>query len=469
MTSSTSVGSSILTALGAGSGIDTSSLVSSLVSATREPKQTVITNQQTLNNSRISAVASAISSLDTFADALSSVLSGPDYTGAPTSNNESLASVSLLSGGSPAGLPAQLVVKSLAAARVYTSATTAGATGATAVGTGGMTITAGGKTANITINASNNSLSGLASAVNAADIGVTASVVTDATGSRLVFKGATGSANDFSVSVAADDSTSLLAGMASTAMTSTSTPANAQITLDGNAYEFASNSIDGAIPYMRIELNKADPTTTVTIGMTQPTSTMKDLLKEYVSAYNTLMKAMNTATATGTDQSTSGVLNGVSAIRDMKTQLTKINSTQLASTGAYRSLSDIGVATNRDGTLTLDSDALDKAMAADPEGVTKMLNPVNPTTDNPGLSKVMDTVRDGLEADNGPLKLVQDRYKKLADDLTTQLSDLDTQMSDYQTRLTSIYSAMETRLSAIKATQSYLTQQIDIWTKSGNN
>lgn len=69
----TTVGSSILTALNAGSGIDTSALVSSLVSATREPKQTAITNQQTLNSSRISALASAISSLDTFADALTEV------------------------------------------------------------------------------------------------------------------------------------------------------------------------------------------------------------------------------------------------------------------------------------------------------------------------------------------------------------------------------------------------------------
>ena len=69
----TSVGSSILTALGAGSGIDTSSLVSSLVSATRDPKESAITTRQSLNTSRISALASAISSLDTFADALAHI------------------------------------------------------------------------------------------------------------------------------------------------------------------------------------------------------------------------------------------------------------------------------------------------------------------------------------------------------------------------------------------------------------
>ena len=87
----TSVGSSILTALNAGSGIDTSALVSSLVSATREPKQTAITSRQTLNTSRISALASAASSLDTFADALTEVLSGAAYTGTAASNDASIA------------------------------------------------------------------------------------------------------------------------------------------------------------------------------------------------------------------------------------------------------------------------------------------------------------------------------------------------------------------------------------------
>ena len=115
----TSVGSSILTALGAGSGIDTSSLVSSLVSATRDPKESAITSRQSLNSSRISALASAVSSLDTFADALTEVLSGAAYTGTAASNDSSIASVTLLSGGSPAGLPAQLIVDNAKAGKTF--------------------------------------------------------------------------------------------------------------------------------------------------------------------------------------------------------------------------------------------------------------------------------------------------------------------------------------------------------------
>jgi flagellar hook-associated protein 2 len=468
----TSVGSSILTALGAGSGIDTASLVSSLVSATREPKEGAITSRQSLNSSRISALASAISSLDTFADALTEVLSGADYTGTPNSNDTSIASVSLLNGGSPAGLPAQLTVDQLATARVISSGVSAGASGSTAVGTGSITITtASGQTATIAIDSTNNSFSGLASAINAADLGVTARVVTDAQGTRLVFKGATGAANDFSVDVTADDGGSVLAGLGwsgtdSATMSSSSAPQNAKITLDGVAYEYASNTIDDAISYLRIDLNKASPGTTVTLSMTQPTAGLSDLLKEFVSAYNTLMSALNTATAAGADSSSAGVLNGVSSVRDMKRQLAAMSSTPLASTGTYRTLADIGVTTNRDGTLSLDTDRLASAMESDPEGVTNMVNPKTSSAANPGLAKLMDSVRDNIEKDDGPLKLAQERYDSLSGDFTAQLEKLDEQMANYETHLTTIYAAMETRLSALKATQSYLEQQIEVWNNS---
>ncbi len=468
----TSVGSSILTALGAGSGIDTASLVSSLVSATREPKEGAITSRQSLNSSRISALASAISSLDTFADALTEVLSGAAYTGTPNSNDTSIASVSLLNGGSPAGLPAQLTVDQLATARVISSGVSAGASGSTVVGTGSITITtASGQTATIAIDSTNNSFSGLASAINAADLGVTARVVTDAQGTRLVFKGATGAANDFSVDVTADDGGSVLAGLGwsgtdSATMSSSSAPQNAKITLDGVAYEYASNTIDDAISYLRIDLNKASPGTTVTLSMTQPTAGLSDLLKEFVDAYNTLMKALNTAPAAGADSSSAGVLSGVSSVRDMKRQLAAMSSTPLASTGTYRTLADIGVTTNRDGTLSLDTDRLASAMESDPEGVTNMVNPKTSSTANPGLAKLMDSVRDNIEKDDGPLKLAQERYDSLSGDFTAQLEKLDEQMANYETHLTTIYAAMETRLSALKATQSYLEQQIEVWNNS---
>ena len=178
------------------------------------------------------------------------------------------------------------------------------------------------------------------------------------------------------------------------------------------------------------------------------------------------MKALNTAPAAGADSSSAGVLSGVSSVRDMKRQLAAMSSTPLASTGTYRTLADIGVTTNRDGTLSLDTDRLASAMESDPEGVTNMVNPKTSSTANPGLAKLMDSVRDNIEKDDGPLKLAQERYDSLSGDFTAQLEKLDEQMANYETHLTTIYAAMETRLSALKATQSYLEQQIEVWNNS---
>jgi flagellar hook-associated protein 2 len=464
----TSVSSNILSALGAGSGIDTAALVSSLVSATRDPKETAINSRQSLNNARVSALASASSSLDTFADALNSLLAGTGYSGTPASNDASIASVSALPGGTPTGLPAQIVVNQLASARTLASTPVSGATAASAVGEGQMTLTVGGQSAAIAINTTNNSYTGLAAAINGAGLGVTATVVTDTQGTRLVMKGPTGAANDFSLTSVsgADLAKFAWSGTDSATMVSAGVPQDAIITLDGVEQHYASNTVDGAIPYLRIDLNKAAPGTSVTLATSEPTTTMRDLMVEFVDAYNTLMKALNTATSTGTDSSNAGVLNGESSIRDMKRQLSQMVSSALGGSGTYRTLNDLGVSTNRDGTLTLDTKILDKAIAADPTAITQLLNPAVKTDTNIGLAGLMDKVRDNIQQKDGPLASAQAKYKKLADQLTEQLEKLDTQMADYQTQLTKVYSAMESRLSALKATQSYLTQQVALWSKS---
>lgn len=464
-----SVSSSITTALGIGSGIDTGALVTSLVAAVRDPKEQVINNRQSLTSARISALASASSSLDTFADALSSLLSGTGYSGMPASNDASIATVSLLPGGVPKGLPAQLEVRQLATARTLASVPVPGDIASSAVGEGELTLTVNGQSAPIVIGSGNNSYTGLAAAINGAGLGVTASVVTDTQGTRLVMKGATGADNDFSLTSVSGDDLAAFAweeGSTSTTMVSMVEPQDAIIKIDGVEQHYASNSVDTAIANLRIDLNKAVPGTTVTLASTEPTTTMRDLMVEFVDAYNTLLKGLNAATATGADSSSSGVLNGDASIRDMRRQLATMTSTQLSATGSYKTLTDLGVATNRDGTLKLDTEILDKAIAADPSAVTQMLNPAVASATSPGLAGMMDAVRDKIQQKDGSLATAKAKYENLAEKLTEQLEKLDTQMTNYEAQLTTVYSKMETRLTALKATQSYLEQQIEIWNNS---
>jgi flagellar hook-associated protein 2 len=466
----TSVSGSIATALGIGSGIDTSALVTSLVSAARDPKQKVITDRQTTNNARISALGSASSSLDTFADALNSLLAGTGFAGSPASNDPSIAAVSLLPGGVPK-LPAQLEVKQLASAQTIASAPVVGATASTQLGAGSFSLKVGTSAAvPITLTGPNTSYADLAAAINAAGTGVTASVITDNQGTRLVMKGATGAANSFTFTNTSAN-TALDAFTwdgAAGGMTRQVEAKDAIILLDGVEQHYSTNTVDNAIAHLRIDLNKAAPGTSVTLASTEPTTSMRDLMVEFVDAYNTLMKALNTSSAKGADSSSAGVLNGEASIRDMKRQLSQMTSTVLTTSGTYKTLSSIGVSTNRDGTLKLDTDALDKALAADAKGITQMLNPAVKSDTTPGLAGLMDSVRDKIQQKDGPLATAKAKYEKLGDDLKEQLDKLNDQMTDYQAQLSKVYTAMETRLSALKATQSYLEQQVAMWTKSDN-
>lgn len=467
-----SVGSSIISALGTGSGINMSGLVTSLVAAVRDPKEAVITSNQSLNNTRISAMASAISSLDTFSTTLTSLLQDTAYSGQPASTDPSIVSVSTISGGTPSGLPAQIEVQQLAQAQVLRSTTLTNA--ATAVGQGTLTLTTSTGAYTITIDSSNDSLTGLAQAINGANAGVTATVMTDASGSRLVLKGATGESSTFTLTKEATDTADadlerFTFDGTSGNMTKTQSAQNAIIALDGVQMEYADNVIKDAIPYLRIDLNKAAPGTVVTLATDEPTSSMTDLLTDFVAAYNTLRSSLNKASAGGTSTTDAGALASDSSIRQMKSMLARLTTTQLATSGTYRTLSDIGISTNNDGTLKLDSAKLKAAFDADPTGVTQLINPSKSTADTLGLAAAVSNIKDTLKADDGALTVAQKRYEALAKEYTKQMEKLDREMEDYETRLSAIYSSLDAQLTALRATQSYLDQQVEAWNNSDNN
>lgn len=458
----------IASALGIGSGINTTQLVADLVSAARSPKQSAISDRSATNNSRISALASAKSSLSTFSNALTDLLKSTNYSGTPVSNDPSIAAVSVMTGGVPTGLPAQLEVRQLAKAQVLQSAPLSA--GTAIAGTGTLTITVGATSTNVTLASPANTLSDLASAINTANTGVTASVVTDKNGSRLVLKGETGADQAFTVTAGGDADADLqrftFDGTAGT-LTKSQTAQNALISLDNVDMEFTSNEVTTAIPFLRIDLNKAAPGTMVTLATNQPTSSMSQLVQDYVSAYNTLKTALNTAMApAGSDGA--GLLSGDNGVRDMSNRLAKLANTALSPDGAYRTLADLGVSTNRDGTLKLDTVRLNAAIAADPEGVTQLLNPTVPDSSHPGVGGALKAVTDYLNGTSGPLASSSAVYDKLKTALDKDLEKLDQQMDNYEARLTQTYSAMQTRLLALKATQTYLTQQISVWTHSND-
>ncbi len=459
------VASSLTSALGMSSGINTTQLVADLTSATYQPKLDQINALMSTSQARVSALASAKSALQTFSDALSTLLQNTAYSGQPVSNDPSIVAVTTTGTGKPMGLPAQIEVLQLASAQVLQS--TALTKASDVAGTGSLTLAVGAKDYTITLAEPKNTLADLASAINGSGAGVTASIVTDQGGARLVLKGATGTDQAFTLTAQGDADANLQRftwdGTAGS-MARSQQASNAQIKIDNVAMEFDKNDINTAIPNLRIDLNKAAPGTTVTIATDQPTSTMNDLVKEIVEAYNTLKSSLNTAMRnTDGTGSSSGLLANDSGMRDMATRLSRLTSMELTPTGTYRSLSDLGVTTNRDGTLSLDATKLTAALAADPEGVVEMLNPSAPDAARIGIGGALKSITDYVNGTEGPLAASRSTYDKLVKSYQEKLDKINESRTNYAAQLTKTYTAMQSRLLQFKATQSYLEQQIAIW------
>lgn len=451
-------------------GVNSASLVNDLVAASLEPKQAAVRERQNLNQSRISALASATSALDTFSTALTEILNGRQFSGSLVSTRGDLVAASFIPGQKPQGLPATVQVSQLASAQSMVSAASYAANAQ--VGEGTLTFATANGSFDVVIDSTNNSLGGLRDAINAADGGVTASIVTDNSGSRLVLRGTEGSANSFTVTgsgggAALDAFAYPPAGGAG--MTSVTTAADSIVKVNGIDVVNSSNQIDTAVPGVRINLLTASPGTNVVISGDQPTSTVKDVLNEFVKAYNDLRNALNSATEPGLDGASGGPLAGNAAARDMMRALASLTTKPLADTGAYKALADIGISTNRDGTLSLNATRFDAALAADPEGVAKMLEPATPTAGNPGLAKAFEDVRTSLKAPSSSLTTAKERFADLAKDYSEALAKVQEDSDRYREQLQKTFSAMDRQLTILRSTQSYLDQQIAVWSGSNNN
>lgn len=451
-------------------GVNSAQLVNDLVTAQLQPKQSEVRNKQNLNQARISALASASSALETFSTALNEVLNGRQLSGNLVSTRGDLVAASFIPGQKPQGLPATVQVTQLASAQSMVSASSF-ASGAQ-VGEGSLTITTAAGSFNVTINSSNNSLTGLRDAINGTNSGVTASIVTDNSGSRLVMRGAEGSANSFTVtgsggSAALDAFAFPPVGGAG--MNSVSSAADSIVRVNGIQLTNSSNQIDTAVPGVRINLLAAAPGTNVVISGDQPTSSTKDIVNEFIKAYNDLRGALNSATAPGVDGTSGGPLAGERAARDMMRAMASLTTKQLTDTGDFRSLADIGVKTNRDGTLSLDSARFDRALAADPEGIGRMLEPATPTAGNPGLARAFEDVKKSLKDPNGSLVGAQNRLNKIATDLTKLMEKVEEDSAKYREQLEQTFAAMDRQLTVLRSTQSYIEQQVSVWTNSGDN
>ena len=450
---------SIANSLGFGSGIDTAGLVADLAAASRAPKVARLDALSRAQQAKVSTLAQARSDLDSFADSLESLISRGTLRSQPVASDALAISVTAKSGSLLGSFSGQLVVQSLAKAQSAYSENIASRSAP--IGQGNLSLTVGAAVFSITIDGSNDSLDGLATAINAAGSGVTASVINDAGEFKLVLKGQSGAANAFALTADVTAPPSLQR-FTSAAMTTGQVASDAVFTLDGVGYRRQSNTIDDVLPGMNLILKKADLLATISISATRPSDTIKQTMAAFVAVFNTLKKDLEAARKTN---------NGNSSLRAFERQLNGFIGQPLTSHASFNCLSDIGISTNRDGTLALNSARLDAALRDNPDAVEAMFNPPRDASrsasTDPGIAFALDSLRDAAVATNGPLEQVKVALQREADAISANRSKMEARELAYRSRLEKQFAGMDARIGALKATQSYLEQQIKLW-NSGN-
>lgn len=484
----TNAASSILTSLNAGSGVDTASLVKSLVEAQFAARNRQLTRQEDTLTAQISSVGKVQSGITGFASALKGLVKGGSLVTQPTSSDTAVLSATALPGAKLSGLSAQVEVTRLATAQIATSATPFASRTAT-VGTGTLTLTFGTASVDdgaqtrftagsatpvaIAIDTAHQGLDGIAKAINAAATGVTASIVSDADGSaRLTLKGPTGTARAFTLSGDTPALAALNVGVGESATTISTAAGNAQLKLDGIAVERASNTVSDLIDGVKLNLASAGVGKPVTLGTATPTEGIRQAVTDFVDTYNQLQALLKTET-NAADGALRNDYNATGLSRALR-GLTLTSLVTGAAAGAPTTLSAIGVSTNRDGTLSVDATRLTAVLATAPDAVEALFADGTGTTGH-GLSAALDAISSNaverkvvVGAKTETLGLIGSAALYTAQ--KAKVVDAETQVAKdtvvYSERLTRQYAASDARVAAYKASQTQLQNQIDQWNKS---
>jgi flagellar hook-associated protein 2 len=336
-----------------------------------------------------------------------------------------------------------VVVGSLATtADAYTQSV---ATSSTQLASGSFGITSGGTTTTINVGTGDgtaDNLTELAATINSDALGVTANVVTDSTGSRLsIVANSSGSAAGFTVS----NNTS---GLTFTQPTSGT---DASLTVDGVPIDSASNTVTGAISGVTLNLLGSTSGSTVSLTLAPDTTAIETAVSTFVSAYNTLISDVSSQFAYNSTTQTAGPLQSDSTIQSFQSDLLNAANYNTGATGtnALPTLTSLGITTNADGTLSLDTSALDNAVSNNYSAVQSFFQGTN---SNGFVSSIEATLTTYTDPSQGAFTVDLSSISSENTDLTNETTTLEAYLSTQQTLLTTEYNNADIALSQLPQT-----------------
>ena len=461
--------SSIVGQLGGGSGVDMVKLASDLAAARFAPRIDRLQSQNEILEAQVSAAGQLRSQLSQLASALGDRMRNGDLAPTPRITAPGVASVSVQPGAAPSG-QFSLEVSQLASAQML--ALPAFSSADDIVGEGTLTLTFGRidgasfiadadqGAIDIGIDAAD-SLQDVATKINASGSGVIAYVATGTEGAQLILKGEEGAENGFIVDAVNGASGNLSALAWEPGSDSGQLRGSAQDALfsfDTIAMSSASNKITDLPGGIGLDLGGTNVGAPALIDFASKDDAISAVTGDLVAALNDIAAYLRDV-----GNPLGGELGNDGGVRAVKRALSSLTSEVImpnAPDDAPRTLSDLGISVQRDGSFTLDQERFDDTMAANPVGVAAMF-----TT---GLFGIFATIDDiarsaGSPGDPGSIAGSISRYERQLQRNDAQLATIAEQQERLRERMTKTFIAAETNISASQSTLGFLRQQIDIW------
>ena len=435
-------------ASGLASGIDSNSLIDQLIKLESRPID-LLRTQQSGMRTQISTLGNLISSLSSLKTAAQDLASGGAL--ATKIEAESTGYTATAGSGATAGQHSVLV-NNLAAAAIQR--TTAFTSSTAPVNGGTLTLSVQGTEYEVAI-ADGTSLADVAFAIRQSGAPVSATVISDGTSHYLsIMNNETG----HPLTGAPADALTITenytgSGGQNLTFTSAQAAENAQVTVDGVVINRTSNSIGDIIPGVSLSL-KAETASTETLVIGNDLTATSSNIQKFVDGYNGALVIIQNQLQASSTTNRATTLAGDAALRSLQRSLQSLVTTTVGS-GAVRSLADIGIKSERDGTLKLDSTVLETAIGRDASAVNDLF--ADATS---GLGAVTKTMADRYtNSTDGILNSrrggIEDNIERIDD----QIANMELRIEARRKALIAQFTAMERVVSQLRQTGDFLNQQ----------
>ena len=301
----------------------------------------------------------------------------------------------------------------------------------------------------ITLSNETNSLTDMMAAINAesATTGVTASIVAD--GDNFVLSLTGGTMTSTALSGGNYDSLNL---------TETQAATQAHIRVDSIDIYSASNTLDEAIPGVTLDLTSAEEGTTTTVAVSLDENAIKSQIESFVRVYNDVMSYISSQSKTG--DASGGILGGDPGMNAVKRRMQNLLTTTISNSGSLAALSQLGLKTQRDGTLELDDKVLTDAVQNNLDGVEKLLVGEG---DTEGIAVRFQNYLEGMTDSVDGLYAANKKTTELTvRRIENRIDQMEMRLEKKEITMRNKFNALEELVSGMNSQSAFLTQQMDI-------